>query len=101
MYLLQLIALKRISAFTVNLSYNLEPVYSILIAMVLFDEARELNASFWAGLALIGLSVLLQTVSVLRQRSPLTLKEREFRHNKDQLNVRKALPEEHLRRPLE
>ena len=78
MYLLQLIALKRISAFTVNLSYNLEPVYSILIAMVLFDEARELNASFWAGLALIGLSVLLQTVSVLRQRSPLTLKEREF-----------------------
>ena len=71
-------SLKHISALTVNLSCNLEPVYSILIAMVLFDEARELNASFWTGLALIGLSVLLQTVSVLRQRSPLTLKEREF-----------------------
>ncbi len=68
MYLLQLAALRRISAFTVNLSYNLEPVYSILIAMVLFDEAHELNASFWGGLSLIGLSVVLQTVSVLRSR---------------------------------
>ncbi len=68
MYLLQLAALKHVSAFTVNLSYNLEPVYSILIAMVLFDEAHDLNAAFWGGLALIGLSVVLQTVSVLRKR---------------------------------
>ena len=68
MYLLQMMALKHISAFTLNLSYNLEPVYSILIAMVLFDEGRELNFSFWAGLALIALSVVLQTASVLRQK---------------------------------
>lgn len=66
MYLLQIQALERISAFTVNLSYNLEPVYSILIAMILFDEARALNWSFWTGLLLIGASVLLQTGSVLR-----------------------------------
>ena len=63
-----MMALKHISAFTLNLSYNLEPVYSILIAMVLFDEARELNFSFCAGLALIALSVVLQTASVLRQK---------------------------------
>ena len=75
MYLLQLVALKYISAFTVNLSYNLEPVYSILIAMALFDEARELNASFWAGLGLIGLSVLLQTVSVVQQHASKPHKE--------------------------
>ncbi len=68
MYLLQLAALQRVSAFTVNLSYNLEPIYSILIAMVLFDEAHELNGAFWVGLALIALSVVLQTVSVLRSR---------------------------------
>ena len=66
MYLLQIQALERISACTVNLSYNLEPVYSILIAMILFDEARALNWSFWTGLLLIGASVLLQTGSVLR-----------------------------------
>ena len=64
MYFLQIQALEKISAFTVNLSFNLEPVYSIVIAMILFGEARELNWSFWAGLALIALSVGLQTASV-------------------------------------
>ncbi len=66
MYFLQIQALEKISAFTVNLSFNLEPVYSIVIAMILFGEARELNWSFWAGLALIALSVGLQTTSVLQ-----------------------------------
>lgn len=54
-------ALRKIPAFTVNLSYNLEPVYTILAAMILFNEASELNASFWAGISLIIASVLLQT----------------------------------------
>lgn len=68
MYLLQMVAFKQISAFTVNLSYNLEPVYSILIAIVFLGEAKELNASFWMGLGLIGTSVVLQTLIVMRQR---------------------------------
>jgi len=66
-FLLQLQALRRISAFTVNLSYNLEPVYSILFAMLLFNEARALNISFWVGLSLIILSVFLQTFSILKK----------------------------------
>jgi len=69
MYALQIQALRKISAFTMNLSYNLEPLYSIIIAMLLFDEARELNASFFAGLALIILSVALQTFTVARHRN--------------------------------
>lgn len=60
-YLLQIQALKKISAFTVNLSYNLESVYSIILAMLLFGEARELNFAFYIGLSLIICSVLLQT----------------------------------------
>lgn len=59
-FLLQLQALRHISAFTVNLSYNLEPVYTILLAMVVFNEARELNISFLSGILLIVLSVVLQ-----------------------------------------
>lgn len=66
MYLLQIQSLEKISAFTVNLSYNLEPIYSILLAMLLFGEASELGASFYAGLALIALSVALQTTDVVR-----------------------------------
>lgn len=60
-FLLQIHALRRLSAFTVNVAYNLEPVYSILFAAVLFGETREVGLSFWLGLALIILSVWLQT----------------------------------------
>ena len=61
MYLLQIQALKQLSAFTVNLTYNLEPCYTILLAFLFFGEARELNLSFYVGISLVILSVLLQT----------------------------------------
>ena len=66
LYLLQIQVLKQVSAFTVNLSYNLEPVYSIILAMLFFGEAKELNLAFYAGLGLILLSVLLQTREATR-----------------------------------
>ena len=63
-FLLQLHALRRLSAFTVNLAYNLEPVYSIAFAAVIFGELRELNWSFWLGITLIIISVAIQTMRV-------------------------------------
>lgn len=62
MYLLQIQALKQLSAFTVNLTYNLEPCYTILLAFLFFGEVRELNLSFYAGIALVILSVVQQTL---------------------------------------
>lgn len=50
-------ALKKLSAFTVNLSYNLEPVYGILLAFIFFREDQLLNGGFYAGLALILLAL--------------------------------------------
>lgn len=64
LYLLQIQALKHISAFTVNLSYNLEPIYSIILAMIIFREAKELTPVFFIGLGIIILSVLLQMFNV-------------------------------------
>lgn len=61
MYILQIQALKRLSAFTVNLTYNLEPCYTIVLAFIIFGEGREINFSFYLGIALILLSVLLQS----------------------------------------
>ena len=66
-FLFQLQALRKLSAFTVNLTYNLEPVYSIVIAAILFDEIHEVGPSFWLGLFLIVVSVLLQTWRVSRR----------------------------------
>jgi drug/metabolite transporter (DMT)-like permease len=57
-------SLKKISAFTVNLSYNLEPVYGILLAFVVYKENKYLGSSFYIGLGIIVLSVVLQTLRV-------------------------------------
>ena len=65
LYLLQIIVLKQLSAFTVNLTYNLEPCYTILIA---FGEARELNAAFYVGIGMVILSVGLQTIRTMKNK---------------------------------
>lgn len=62
--LLQTMALRKLSAFTVNLSLNLEPVYSIILAIIIFNENEDLTGSFYAGLGLIVLSVVLQVLIV-------------------------------------
>mgnify|MGYP006208062029 CR=1 FL=1 len=51
-------ALKEVSSFILNLSTNLEPVYSILLAFLLFEEHKQLNTGFFVGSALIMASVL-------------------------------------------
>lgn len=67
LYILSTQALQRISAFTVNLSYNLEPIYSIILAMLIYKENRELTFPFYIGLALILLSVAIQMIKVFIQ----------------------------------
>lgn len=70
LYMLQTQVLRSISAFTVNLSLNLEPVYTIVLAILFYHENKELRWSFYLGLALIILSVVLQMLQVMRaQRS--------------------------------
>lgn len=59
--------LKKISAFTVNLSFNLEPIYAIIIAFLFFDEGKEVNFSFYIGLFFVILSVALQSLISLRK----------------------------------
>lgn len=54
-------AMKKISAFTANLSMNLEPVYAIIVAFLFFDEGKQVNLSFYVGLFFVVLSVVLQT----------------------------------------
>ena len=61
LYLLYIDVLKKLSAFTVSLAGNLEPVYGILFAMIFFNEAHELSLSFYTGLTLILLSVFGQS----------------------------------------
>ena len=63
---LQLNALKKISAFTANLTYNLEPVYGIILAFIIFKENENLSRAFYFGVALILLAVVLQMLRIRR-----------------------------------
>ena len=53
-------SLKYVSAFSTLLALNLEPVYAILLAALLFQEYDELTPLFYGGTAIILLAVLLQ-----------------------------------------
>lgn len=66
---LMLNALKKISAFTMNVTLNLEPVYGIIIAIILFQEQKQMGRGFYLGIILIAISVLLQMIRVLRQQN--------------------------------
>ncbi|MGN6236163.1 DMT family transporter [Dyella sp.] len=52
-FALALVALRHLSAFGVQMVTNLEPVYSIVLAIVLLGEQRELHAWFYVGVAVI------------------------------------------------
>ncbi|HZZ74433.1 MAG TPA: DMT family transporter [Puia sp.] len=55
-------ALQKISAFTVNLSYNLEPIYGIAMAFLIYREDKEVSPGFYYGFFLIVAAVVLQTL---------------------------------------
>ncbi len=65
---LMLQSLQKVSAFTQNLSLNLEPVYGILLAFVLFTENENLDNSFYVGFGLIAFSVVLQMYRVIKRK---------------------------------
>lgn len=55
--ILTLKALKQLSTFTVNLTINLEPIYGILLAIVILNEHKDLNLMFYIGATIIMVSV--------------------------------------------
>ncbi len=52
-------ALKKLSAFTVNLTYNLEPVYGILLAFIIFHENQYLSKWFFVGFGIIAATLVI------------------------------------------
>lgn len=50
--------MKHVTAFAMNLTNNLEPVYGILLAVLVFGEREAMSLPFYGGTAIILLSVL-------------------------------------------
>ncbi|MCU0402535.1 MAG: EamA family transporter [Algoriphagus sp.] len=54
--------MKRVSVFTINLTINLEPVYGILLAVLVFGEKEKMTPQFYFGTLIILISVLIYPV---------------------------------------
>lgn len=64
-------ALKRLSAFTVNLTFNLEPVYGILLAFIVYKENQLLSRWFYAGFAIIAVALIIHVIILVRHEKRL------------------------------
>lgn len=64
-FFLYIRSLKKISAFTMNLTLTLEPIYGIILAFVIYHENKFLSKWFYVGFALIILAVLFHTLRLL------------------------------------
>ncbi|MDQ2701312.1 MAG: DMT family transporter [Pseudomonadota bacterium] len=66
-FVLSLVALRHMSAFGAQLAVNLEPVYAIVLAIVLLQEQQDLTPAFYAGVVII-LAVVLAYPLLVRPR---------------------------------
>jgi drug/metabolite transporter (DMT)-like permease len=69
-FALGLVAMRQLSAFATALAMNLEPVYAIILAILLLDEQRELAWPFYLGVAIILGVVLLHARLMQEPASP-------------------------------
>jgi drug/metabolite transporter (DMT)-like permease len=63
--------MKRISVFMIQLTLNLEPVYGIIMAVVIFGQQEKMNLSFYIGAIVILCAVI--TYPFLRKRFERTV----------------------------
>ena len=53
--------MKRLSPFTVAITINLEPVYSIVLALLIFGASEEMSMGFYAGAVIIVATIFANT----------------------------------------
>jgi drug/metabolite transporter (DMT)-like permease len=67
-FALSLVALRQLSAFTAQLAVSLEPVYAIVLAIVLLGEQRELSVAFYVGVVIVLVTVFAHPLVLRRRR---------------------------------
>jgi drug/metabolite transporter (DMT)-like permease len=68
-FTLALVALRHLSAFGTQMVTNLEPVYAIVLAILLLGEQRQLDRWFYAGVVVILAAVFAHPLLNRRQRA--------------------------------
>jgi uncharacterized Zn-binding protein involved in type VI secretion len=64
--------MKFLSPFTVMLTINLEPIYGIILALLIFDDTEEMSPLFYIGALIILTTVIANGISVGLHVSQIT-----------------------------
>jgi len=80
-FTLSMHAIKKLDAFTMNLSLNLEPVYSIILAIILFHENEAVGNSFYVGTGIILLTVMWHAYSKTSAAIDKKLEEEKYNYD--------------------
>jgi drug/metabolite transporter (DMT)-like permease len=74
-YAIAIELMKRLSVFFIQLSLNLEPVYGIILALLIFGESEVMGWSFYAGTIIILGAVVLYPVLKSRRKVIETVRQ--------------------------
>ena len=69
-FLIGVYVMKFIPAYTVNLSVNLEPIYAILLAVLIFKKSEVMSLNFYLGAAIVVGSILLNAFFKKNKKKP-------------------------------
>jgi drug/metabolite transporter (DMT)-like permease len=67
-FILAVNATKYLGAFTVSLTINLEPIYTIVLALIIYTESERMDPLFYVGAAIIVLAVITNAILKNSQR---------------------------------
>jgi drug/metabolite transporter (DMT)-like permease len=68
-FVVSISVMRHLSPFSVMLGINMEPVYGILLAMLIFGDSERMDISFYLGTILILISVMINGVLKLKNPS--------------------------------
>ena len=60
-FVISIVVMRELSPYSIMLGINMEPVYGILLALIIFGEKEKMSPTFYIGLFIILISVLLNS----------------------------------------
>jgi drug/metabolite transporter (DMT)-like permease len=67
--------MKYLSPYTVILTLNLEPIYAIILALIIFGEKEKMNIEFYFGAFIVLFVVLLN--AIIKNKTVIRKKNKE------------------------
>lgn len=74
-FVISIEVMKELSPFTVGLTINLEPIYTIILALIIFGSDEKMTWGFYVGTAILILAIFLDTL--VRRRAKKSLLKAE------------------------